>query len=99
METRPRGPKGSPKRVEVLSTTANSGGIATFTFSPPYDTPPTVTPFPIWSGDQMYIGQATSITPTTCTVVVKRSRGTLLLSAGPFESAPNAPVQMLVVGD
>lgn len=46
---------------------------------------------PTWIGDTIILGGVTAQTLSSATVLAKRSRGTLLLTAGPFETAvPNA---------
>lgn len=42
-----------------------------------------------WAGEQMIAGGVTAQSLSGATVLVKRSRGTLLLTAGPFETAPS----------
>ncbi|WP_244472264.1 hypothetical protein [Methylobacterium sp. Leaf108] len=45
---------------------------------------------PTWSNDIQIMGGVTAQTLSGATVLAKRSRGTLLLNAGPFETAvPN----------
>lgn len=50
-----------------------------------------------WSGDQMVAGGVVSQSVSGATVAVKRSRGALLLTAGPFEPAPNTPLTIRVI--
>lgn len=87
-DTGATGPAGTPKRVERYTANTNSSGVATFTFSPAFTSPPDIEVVTGWSGDQMIAGGVTAQTLTGATVLVKRSRGTLLLTSGPFETAP-----------
>jgi hypothetical protein len=45
----------------------------------------------------MVVGGVTAQTLSGATVAVKRSRGTLLLTAGPFEPAPSTAVTIRVI--
>jgi len=83
------GAPGAPLRVETYTATTNAQGVATFTFSAAFTTAPTVLVRSGWTADQYVGGGVTSTTLTGCTVLVKRSRGTLLLTTGPFETAPS----------
>lgn len=81
------GPAGTPKRVERYTATTNTSGVATFTFSLAFAAAPDVDVVQGWIGDQEVGGAPSSITATGCTVLVKVSRATLLLSAGPYQTA------------
>lgn len=87
---------GSPKRIERYTATSSAASVATFTW-PACTTTADVDVIPTWSGDQMIIGGVTSQTLSGATIAVKRSKGTLLLAAGPFEPAPSTPVQVRVI--
>ncbi|WP_238192097.1 hypothetical protein [Methylobacterium frigidaeris] len=50
-----------------------------------------------WSGTQMIAGGVTAQTSSSATVAVMRSRGTLLLTAGPFEVAPSTAITIRVI--
>ena len=58
---------------------------------------------PTWAGDQVIFGGVTGQTLSGATVLAKRSRGTLALSTGPFETAtpnltqPTIPVTVRVI--
>lgn len=45
----------------------------------------------------MVVGGVTSQTLSGATVAAKRSRGTLLLTAGPYEPAPSTPITIRVI--
>ncbi|WP_227441005.1 MULTISPECIES: hypothetical protein [unclassified Methylobacterium] len=45
----------------------------------------------------MIVGGVTAQTLSGATVAVKRSKGTLLLTDGPFEPAPSTPVTIRVI--
>lgn len=93
----PAGPAGSPKRVETYTGITNASGIVTITFNTPFATPPTILSAVTWGANNtMITGQATAVTTTGATIQGMRSRGTLLLSAGPFE-VPPAGVTVTVV--
>ena len=51
-----------------------------------------------WVGDQEVGGGITATTTTGCTAAVKRSRGALLLTTGPFEPAPNTALTVVAIG-
>ena len=102
--TGPQGPAGTnatPVYNELVSAKVVTPGTkVSVTFVRKYATPPTVLPNPVWSGDQMVIGQASDITTTGCSVTVKQSVGTLLLNGSPFGNAPaNAVASMFVIGN
>jgi len=91
------GPAGQPARVEEYTGTSNASGVGTITFAPAFTEVPKVVVQDGWAGTQMICGAA-SATLTGATVTLMRSRATLLLSAGPFESAPNTAFKILVIG-
>jgi len=92
------GPAGTPKRVERYTANTNASGIATFTF-PAFAAAPDIDVVQTWVGDQMAGGGVTAQTLTGCTVLAKISRATLLLSAGPFQTAgAGVPVTIRVIG-
>lgn len=87
-----------PAAAKVHEITAGANGAATFTFPTPYTTVPKVLPIESWVGEQMYVAGVVSVTATNVSVVAKRSRGTLLLTTGPFETAPSgSKVQIAVL--
>lgn len=94
------GPAGTPKRIErYTGTVAGSQGFATVTF-PAFTKAPLGKVVDGWNGEQQVTGMVTATTATTATVAVRRSRGALLLSSGPFEIAPAGTVVMIeVIGD
>lgn len=85
--TGPQGSAGAPKRVERYTATANGSGVATFVWTA-CTAAPDVDVIPTWSGEQMVAGGELSKTLSGATFTVKRSRGTLVASGGPFETAP-----------
>jgi hypothetical protein len=94
----PKGDPGTPLRVEPYTVTSNASGVATFTFSPAFTVINDISVKTGWVNDQQVGGGVTSQTLTGATVLVKRSRGALLLTTGPFETAPNTPVSIVVTG-
>lgn len=83
-----RGLPGAVPRVGVFaSTPCDAKGVATIAFSPPFVAPPAVVPVVAWNGDQRIEPAASEVTASGCKVLLKRSRGTLLLSTGAFETA------------
>ncbi|WP_033782083.1 hypothetical protein [Pantoea sp. 9140] len=91
----------APVQLEVVAgSVATAGQKVAITFAKKYSTPPVVLPNPIWNGQQLIQGQASEITTTGCNVTVMQSKGTLLLSSGPFESAAaKAAFSMFVIGN
>lgn len=86
-----KGDPGTPKRVERYTATTNAQGVATFTFSPAFETTPDIQVVPGWGGtgsNQMIGGGVAASSRTGCTVQGKMSVGTLLLNASPFQNAP-----------
>jgi len=83
------GAAGSPKRIERYTSTTNSSGIATIVFSPAFAATPDIDVIDGWNGDQMITGAVVpgSASKTGCQVQVMVSRGTLLLTTGPFQKA------------
>lgn len=81
------GPAGTPKRVERFTGTTNASGVAAITFSPAFAAAPDVDVIQGWIGDQEVSGAPSNITVNGCNVTVKVSRATLLLSAGPYQTA------------
>lgn len=91
------GPAGAPKRVERYTATANASGVATFTWTA-CTAAPDVDVIPTWSGEQMVAGGELTKTLSGATFAVKRSRGTLVASGGPFETAPaGTPLTIRVI--
>lgn len=76
-----------PKRIARFTGTSTAAGTATIAFDPPFKTLDDVDVILGWSGDTMISGGVTAQSLTGCTVLVKVSRATLLLSAGPFQTA------------
>ncbi|ORE91013.1 hypothetical protein [Aurantimonas sp. 22II-16-19i] len=95
------GTAGRPKRVEHhTGTVSGSQGVAIVTFAPPFAVPPLCTVIDGWEGTQQITGAVTATTTTSATGSVRRSRGTLALSAGPFETAPaGTTVKVQAIGD
>lgn len=81
------GPAGTPKRVARFTGNTDATGVATIAFSPAFTTLDDVDVITGWSGDQMVAGGVTQQSVSGCKVAVKVSRGTLLLTAGPFQTA------------
>jgi len=98
--TGPKGDRGAPRRVERYTGTVTGGnGMATVTF-PAFASPPMGKVIDGWNGEQQITGMVVSTTTTTASVAVRRSRGSLLLSNGPYEIAPAGSVVMIeLIGD
>lgn len=96
-----QGPAGTNSVIETLSGTVVTAGTAVpLTFTKTYSTPPVVIPIPQWNGVQMITGGASNITRTGCSFLAMQSRGTLLLTSGPFENASAGVVfRVLVIGN
>lgn len=99
--TIPRGNAGTSSVMETLSGTVVTAGTAVpLTFTKTYSTPPVVIPIPQWNGTQMVTGGASSITTTGCSFNAMQSRGTLVLTSGPFENAAaGVTFRVLVIGN
>lgn len=88
-----------PKGAQVLAIpttgtgTANTGSRSIAGYS----TPPKVIPVVRVEGDTLYWPEILAVTATAVTVRAKRTRGTLLLSAGPVETAPSGTVVNVAV--
>ena len=76
-----------PLRVERYTAATNTNGIATITFPTPFAVAPDVQAITSWTGEQMIAGGVTAVSTTGCTVQAMVSRGTLLLTSGPFQKA------------
>lgn len=97
----PTGPAGTNSVTEIITGTVTTAGTAVpLTFTKTYSAPPAVIPIPQWSGAQMITGGASGITKTGCNFLAMQSRGTLLLTSGPFENAAaNQTFRVLVIGN
>lgn len=97
----PQGAAGTNSVVESLSgTVVTPGTPVALTFTKTYSAPPVVIPIPQWNGTQMITGGAGSITRTGCSFTAMQSRGTLLLTSGPFENAAaGVTFRVLVIGN
>jgi hypothetical protein len=94
------GPAGKPKRVERYTATTNASGVAAFTFTPAFSANPDIQVITGWDGDQMISGGVSTQAATGCTVQAMISRGTLALSAGPFQKAPSGKsITIRAIGD
>lgn len=100
-DTGSQGAAGTNSIVETLSGTVVTAGTAVpLTFTKTYSAPPVVIPIPQWNGVQMITGGAANITRTGCNFLAMQSRGTLLLTSGPFENAAAGVVfRVLVIGN
>lgn len=88
-----------PKRVERFTEVTNASGIATFVFKTPFASAPDVDVIDAWSGEQIVTGGVLTVTTTGCTVQGMISRGTLLLTAGPFTKAgANVSITVRAIG-
>jgi len=93
-------PRGTSLNAEQLSgSVATAGTAVSLTFAKTYSAPPIVIPIPQWNGTQMITGAAVTVSTTGCTFLAMQSRGTLLLTTGPFENAAaGAAFKVLVIG-
>lgn len=85
-------------RVEEYVAEANASGVATVTFDEPFQGAPYIIPIDVWDGNQVTKCGVTSVNASGASLIAKRSRGTLELSSGPFETAPNAQVKIIAIG-
>lgn len=99
--TGPQGVAGTNSVMETMSgTVVTAGTPVVLTFTKTYSAPPVVIPVPQWNGTQMITGGAGSITRTGCSFTAMQSRGTLLLTSGPFENAAaGVTFRVLVIGN
>ncbi|MDJ0087707.1 hypothetical protein [Pantoea allii] len=89
-----------PKTEIVTGKVVTAGVKVAVKFAKTYTNPPVVQPSSTWAGQQVVVGEATDITTTGCNVTVMQSKGTLLLTAGPFEpAAAGSSFKMLVIGN
>lgn len=89
-----------PKTEIVTGKVVTAGVKVAVKFAKSYTNPPVVQPSSTWAGQQVVVGEATDITTTGCNVTVMQSKGTLLLTAGPFEpAAAGSSFKMLVIGN
>ncbi|NWA03711.1 hypothetical protein [Pseudomonas gingeri] len=88
-----------PMKTEVVTATLGAGGTLNAVFAKTYTETPLVIPMTRFVGDQMFAAVVGASSLTGVTVTGKRSRGTLLLTSGPFESAAAGDVvQFAVIG-
>jgi len=80
----------------IMSTTVNATTFIGTIALTGYAKPPQVMPVASWNGNQLYLPEIVSVTATLITLKAHRSKGTLLLSDGPFENAPSISVSVLV---
>lgn len=96
--TLPRGATGTGAVNETVSGTVVTAGTAVaVTFAKTYTAPPNVVPVTTGDANSIVIPIIGTITQTGCSVTVVRTRGTLLLSAGPVENAPAGTAFRIVV--
>lgn len=82
------------QRIETYQTT--TGKIV---FSPPFSAPPQVHPAIRYAGDRVVLGIPKNVTATGCDIDVIRSRGVLVLSAGPFEAVTGVSGAVIAIGN
>ncbi|WP_148640050.1 hypothetical protein [Aureimonas sp. AU20] len=82
-----------------FSELTNANGIATITFKQPFASLLDIEVLDTWSGEQLVAGGILTSSVTGCTVQAMISRGTLLLTAGPFTKAgANVSVTVRAIG-
>ncbi|MBC2659824.1 hypothetical protein H7A76_30690 [Pseudomonas sp. MSSRFD41] len=88
-----------PTQFEMLTAVLGAGGLVNVLFTKTYTSPPVLIPVTRFVGDQAFIPVIGVPTLTGVEVTGKRTRGTLLLTSGPFESAAAGDtVQFVVIG-
>lgn len=88
------------KRILQMNATLGAGNAVTLNFgvTPPFATAPLVIPVTNWVADQAFYAVAGAVTASSVALTGKRSRGTLLLSSGPFEQALSGDtVKVLII--
>lgn len=102
-ETGATGAAGTPKRFERFTGSTNSSGIATIAFDPAFNAVPDIDVIEDWiANDQMVTGKVIpgTASKTGCQVQVMISRGTLVLTSGPFQKAPaNQSITVRALGN
>lgn len=97
------GAAGTPKRIERFTGSTNSSGIATIAFDPAFNAIPDIDVIEDWiANDQMVTGKVIpgTASKTGCQVQVMISRGTLVLTSGPFQKAPaNQSITVRALGN
>lgn len=89
----------APIQFESVTVTLGAGGSANVTFTKTYTAAPFAIPVTRFAGAQAFIAVPGAPTKTGVAVSGKRSRGTLLLTSGPFEDANAGDiVQFFVIG-
>lgn len=86
-DTGTKGADGNPRRIERYTATTNTSGVATYTFSPAFTTILDIDVITTWNGEVLIGGGVLTQTNSGCTVQGMVSRGTLLLTTGPFQKA------------
>lgn len=86
-------------RVESYTSGAgNASGVASVTFSPPFTSIPTIIPLTGIVGSTVTVGQVISVSKTGCTLQLITSRGTLVLSSGPFQAGQGSTLPIVAIG-
>lgn len=89
-----------PPRIQHINVTTAANGTRAVTFDPPFINVPTVIPLTGWGANQqMIVPSVSNLTRTGCTLTAMRSRGTLLLTSGPFEPGGSHPVSIVAIGN
>lgn len=89
----------APLRVERYTANTDASGVASFAF-PEFAQAPDIDVVQTWIGTQMVQGGVVSQTFTGCKVQGMVSRGTLLLTSGPFQTAGGGiPITIRVMGN
>lgn len=93
------GDAGAPKRVETVSGVLAANASVKLTFAKAFAEIPVVIPEPTWVGQQLVMPIVGAVTKTDVTLTAMQSRGTLLLTDGPFQPATaGKPVSVKVIG-
>ena len=89
-----KGDPGTPKRIELYASSV-SGKVV---FKPAFAAAPVVTPNPLVVGGQLVLAIPSNVTANGCDVTILRSRGTLVLTSGPFETVTGVAGSVLALG-
>lgn len=85
--------------VSATRLTATLGAGGTVTIAHGKTVAPVIVPVSRYASDQEFVAVVGAVTATQVTLTGKRSRGTLLLTSGPFEPAVSGDVvEVLVIG-
>ncbi|WP_417733132.1 hypothetical protein [Rosistilla oblonga] len=93
-----RGSGGQEVRYEEYEGTTDGSGNVTINFDEDFQSAPIILPIPTRSGSRIIFPFVTSVAVGGLTLSALQSKGTLLLSSGPFETASSKDVKIVAIG-